>query len=422
MITRHVPVATGLTALALVLTLGTPAVAQDVGVAAVQPVVATPGNASRLATVDELMAASGLEQTVTTSGHVVDGDGAGMTYTVQSENASGILGNVSVPTADGRWAVPTGFAEHPSTQPDATAVEDEIARAQSFVNAGTGLVRSEERSSPLTSPGVVHAAQAAPYPITGASFVGMTLLGWDYSHTTYVADENTRVGTWVDIGRTPESELARAHQIARWFYVHGDLWLNTGDEYQRGDVLFFSKQSPEGAGTTGDYFANVYHTAIYLGGGMIAHSWGGSGAGVVIEPLSDSLRQDLSLVARPAWQSAPAPNASGTPVPEADAPGAEASEPAPAGPAPRRAETPAAPAPGKDSGDATVAIEDSDPEESASSESKDVIVVADPPHRRHDGLLASTGAGGVLGLVAVALLGAGALLRLHRRRCGERGS
>ena len=96
MITRHVPVATGLTALALVLTLGTPAVAQDVGVAAVQPVVATPGNASRLATVDELMAASGLEQTVTTSGHVVDGDGAGMTYTVQSENASGILGNVSV--------------------------------------------------------------------------------------------------------------------------------------------------------------------------------------------------------------------------------------------------------------------------------------------------------------------------------------
>lgn len=161
MITRHVPVATGLTALALVLTLGTPAVAQDVGVAAVQPVVATPGNASRLATVDELMAASGLEQTVTTSGHVVDGDGAGMTYTVQSENASGILGNVSVPTADGRWAVPTGFAEHPSTRPDATAVEDEIARAQSFVNAGTGLVRSEERSSPLTSPGVVHAAQAA---------------------------------------------------------------------------------------------------------------------------------------------------------------------------------------------------------------------------------------------------------------------
>ena len=140
---------------------------------------------------------------------------------------------------------------------------------------------------------------------------------------------------------------------------------------------------------------------------MIGHSWGGSGAGVVSEPLSDSLRQDLSLVARPAWQSAPAPNASGTPAPEADAPGAEASEPAPAGPAPRRAETPAAPAPGKDSGDATVAIEDSDPEESASSESKDVIVVADPPHRRHDGLLASTGAGGVLGLVAVALLGAG---------------
>ena len=416
MITRHVPVATGLTALALVLTLGTPAVAQDVGVAAVQPVVATPGNASRLATVDELMAASGLEQTVTTSGHVVDGDGAGMTYTVQSENASGILGNVSVPTADGRWAVPTGFAEHPSTQPDATAVEDEIARAQSFVNAGTGLVRSEERSSPLTSPGVVHAAQAAPYPITGASFVGMTLLGWDYSHTTYVADQNTRVGTWVDIGRTPESELARAHQIARWFYVHGDLWLNTGDEYQRGDVLFFSRQSPRPPGTTGDYFANVYHSAIYLGGGMIAHA-SDSGTGVVVESLSSALKQDLSLVARPSWQAAPASSLPETPAPGTSEPGVEASEPAPANPAPHQNEAPAAPGPSSD--DATIAIEDSVPGESASTESKDVIVVADPPSHRRDGLLASTGGvGGVAVLVATALLGIGALLRA-RRRSGE---
>ena len=418
MITRHVPVATGLTALALVLTLGTPAVAQDVGVAALQPVVATPGNASRLATVDELMAASGLEQTVTTSGHVVDGDGAGMTYTVQSENASGILGNVSVPTADGRWAVPTGFAEHPSTQPDATAVEDEIARAQSFVNAGTGLVRSEERPSPLTSPGVVHAAQAAPYPITGASFVGMTLLGWDYSHTTYVADENTRVGTWVDIGRTPESELARAHQIARWFYVHGDLWLNTGDEYQRGDVLFFSRQSPEGAGTTGDYFANVYHTAIYLGDGMIAHSWGDSGAGVVVEPLPDSLKQDLSLVARPALQGAPAPTQVGTPSAEAtEEP--QTSDPAPAEPTSQHAEDPATSEPDPGSGDATIAIEDAVPGESPSSEQKDVIVAADPPRHHRDGLLASTGAGGVFALVAAALLGAGVLLRLRRRPGGH---
>ena len=382
-----------------------------------QPVVVTPSaTASQFATVDELMAAPGLGQTASTSGHVRADDGAGMTYSVQSSNVSGIRGNIAVPTADGQWAVPTGFDEHPSTRSDATAVEDEITRAQSFVNAGAGLIQDDVRPSPLTSSGVVHSSQTAPYPITDASFVGMTLMGWDYSHTTYVADENTRVGTWVDFGQTSGSDLVRAHELARWFYVNGDLWLNTADDYQRGDILFFSKQSPGGAGTTGDYFANVYHTAIYLGDGMIAHS-GGAGAGVVVEALPDSLKQDLSLVARPSWQAAPASSLPETPAPGTSEPGVEASEPAPANPAPHQNEAPAAPGPSSD--DATIAIEDSVPGESASTESKDVIVVADPPSHRRDGLLASTGGvGGVAALVATALLGIGALLRV-RRRSGE---
>ena len=61
MITRHVPAATGLTALALVLTLsGAPAAAQETSTAVAQPVVVTPSaTASQFATVDELMAASG---------------------------------------------------------------------------------------------------------------------------------------------------------------------------------------------------------------------------------------------------------------------------------------------------------------------------------------------------------------------------
>lgn len=419
MITRHVPAATGLTALALVLTLsGAPAAAQGTSAAVAQPVVVTPSaTASQFATVDELMAASGLGQTASTSGHVSADDGAGMTYSVQSSNVSGIRGNIAVPTADGQWAVPTGFDEHPSTRSDATAVEDEITRAQSFVNAGAGLVRDDARPSPLTSSGVVHSSQTAPYPITDASFVGMTLMGWDYSHTTYVADENTRVGSWVDFGQTAGSELGQSHALARWFYTHGDLWLNTDDEYQRGDILFFSKQSPGGAGTTGDYFANVYHSAIYLGGGMIAHS-SDSGTGVVVESLSSSLKQDLSLVARPSWQAAPASSLPETPAPGTSEPSVEVSEPAPANPAPPQTEAPAAPGPGPGSGDATIAIEDSVPGESESTESKDVIVVADPPSHRRNGLLASTGVGGVTALVATALLGIGTLLRA-RRRSGE---
>ena len=417
MITRHVPVGTGLAALALVLTLGAPAAAQEASVAVVQPAVASPTGASQLATVRDLMAASGLAQTVTTNGHLDPDDGARMTYSVRDSNVSGILGNIAVPTADGQWAVPTGFREHPSTQADSTAVDDEVSRAQTFVDAGTGLVQDDARPSPLTSGGVVHAGQSAPYPISDASFVSMTLMGWDYSHTTYVADENTRVGTWVDFGQTSGSDLARAHELARWFYVNGDLWLNTADDYQRGDILFFSKQSPGGAGTTGDYFANVYHTAIYLGDGMIAHS-GGAGAGVVVEALPDSLKQDLSLVARPALQGAPAPSQSAEPSAAGTTePSPEASEPAPAEPTAQRTEPPAASAAAPGSEDATIAVEDAVPGETSSSEQKDVIVVADPPRRR-DGLLASTGVGGAFALVAVALLGGGLLLRL-RRRPGE---
>jgi len=107
-ITRHVPAATGLTALALVLTLsGAPAAAQETSTAVAQPVVVTPSaTASQFATVDELMAAPGLGQTASTSGHVRADDGAGMTYSVQSSNVSGLRGNIAVPTADGQGGVP----------------------------------------------------------------------------------------------------------------------------------------------------------------------------------------------------------------------------------------------------------------------------------------------------------------------------
>ena len=396
--------------------VGAVVLASSLSVPLMSPVAAEPAAGNTFDTVAEMAQVSGASGTLTTLGDEAPGDGGGLTYTVESKIPEGALGAVSVMLADGQWAVPTGFDEHPSTRSDATAVEDEITRAQSFVNAGAGLIQDDVRPSPLTSSGVVHSSQTAPYPISDASFVGMTLMGWDYSHTTYVADENTRVGSWVDFGQTAGSELGQSHALARWFYAHGDLWLNVDDEYQRGDILFFSKQSPGGAGTTGDYFANVYHTAIYLGGGMIAHA-SDSGTGVVVESLSSALKQDLSLVARPSWQAAPASSLPETPAPGTSEPGVEASEPAPANPASHQNEAPAAPGPSSD--DATIAIEDSVPGESASTESKDVIVVADPPSHRRDGLLASTGGvGGVAVLVATALLGIGALLRA-RRRSGE---
>ncbi|PHP52869.1 hypothetical protein [Actinomyces ruminis] len=90
----------------------------------------------------------------------------------------------------------------------------------------------------------------------------MVLLGWDYAHTTYTADTNTQVGYAVDFGVDPStSKIWRANNLASWFYAHGDLWLETNDNYERGDILFFSAQNPEGridevrSGEEATYFA-----------------------------------------------------------------------------------------------------------------------------------------------------------------------
>ena len=416
-----------MTTLALILALGAPAIAQETGAPSAS---GTPEAGAQFGTVDELMAATGLDGTVGTRGYAAAGDGAGMTYFVQPSNASGPLGDLAVPTADGEWAVPTGFAAQPSTRPEAAAVENEISRAMTFANAGSSLVQDADRPSPLETDEIVRSTQTGPYPITSSSLVAMILKGWDYTHTTYAADANTCAGTWVDFGRTPDSELRHAHELARWFYVNGDLWLaadnaadNAGGGYQRGDILFFSRQSPEGSGTTGDDFANVYDTAIYLGDGKVIHSRG-AGAGVVVESLPESLRRDLSLIARPQWRSAPVatgwpsalsagPAASETPT--AGAPGATATDPASA----RAGET-AAPSSAPGSRNSAVVVDDRDPGAGASTASDDVIVAANGSagHRR-SGLLASTGAGCGLILLTAVLLGAGMLLKA-RRRSGER--
>ena len=113
-----------MTTLALILALGAPAIAQETGAPSAS---GTPEAGAQFGTVDELMAATGLDGTVGTRGYAAAGDGAGMTYFVQPSNASGPLGDLAVPTADGEWAVPTGFAAQPSTRPEAAAVENEDA-------------------------------------------------------------------------------------------------------------------------------------------------------------------------------------------------------------------------------------------------------------------------------------------------------
>ena len=261
---------------------------------------------SQYETTADLMGASGLSGTVSTSGDEAPGDGSGMRYSISTTLPEGTTGDISVPLADGRWAVPQGLPTSAPRGSDAAAAEDVITRATTFYDAGSQLIWDSSRTTPLTGD-VVHDVTSAPYGVTCSTFVSMVLLGWDYEHTTYVADQNTQVGYAVDFGVEPEtSKLWRANNLASWFYGNGDLWLETDGNYERGDILFFSEQDPEGrgeqvrSGQEDTYFGNVYHAAIYLGDGMLIHSTG-VGDGVNITGMSTELEADLSFVARPQY-------------------------------------------------------------------------------------------------------------------------
>ena len=254
----------------------------------------------RLDSTADLLRVRGLSGTITTLGTVSAGDGGAMSYSVTDSLPAGDLGDIAVPLADGRWAVPEGLPTAPRTVPDPAAVEDTVARAMTFAAAGEALHWDSGRATPLSDQ-VVHDTQTRPYAVTASAFVGMVLRGWDYEHTTYVAGGNTQVGQAVDFGTTSGTELGQASRLARWFYAHGDLWLDTDGQYQRGDVLFFSNQEHAGTQPGGaPYFGNVYHTAVYLGDGRLVHATGPTtSAGVHVDTLSPSLQADLTFVARP---------------------------------------------------------------------------------------------------------------------------
>lgn len=254
----------------------------------------------RLDSTADLLRVRGLSGTVATLGTVSAGDGGAMSYSVTDSLPAGDLGDIAVPLADGRWAVPEGLPTAPRTVPDPAAVEDTVARAMTFAAAGEALHWDSGRATPLSDQ-VIHDTQTRPYAVTASAFVGMVLRGWDYEHTTYVAGGNTQVGQAVDFGTTSGAELGQASRLARWFYAHGDLWLDTDGQYQRGDVLFFSNQEHAGTQPGGaPYFGNVYHTAVYLGDGRLVHATGPTtSAGVHVDALSPSLQADLTFVARP---------------------------------------------------------------------------------------------------------------------------
>ena len=213
------------------------------------PVSAEPTSGGTFNTVAEMAQVSGASGTLTTLGDEAPGDGGGLTYDVQSTSPEGALGAVSVMLADGQWAVPQGLPAGPAVGADGTAANDVVARTQSFVNAGGSLVSDASRPTPLSGANV-RANGSAPYAITSSALVGMVLSGWDYSHTTYAADQNTQVGYRADVGQDLSGSW-KPDDLAGWFHSQGRLWLNTDGSISPGDIVFFSNPLPAGPGDSG---------------------------------------------------------------------------------------------------------------------------------------------------------------------------
>lgn len=263
----------------------------------------------------DIMNGSGLPTELETTGFSREGDGGGMRWRVQGSAPDGVMALVSLPTADGQWAVPVAPPVRPPRRPNQAAAEDMIRRGFTFRDeGGRDLVwEGKGRAGPLWGGTPVHRRYSKPYPITCSHFTGMLMMGWEYSSTTYVVDTPRQVGWYVPLeGQTPaQAEIWQAHRQARLFYRRGDLWLSDGSDLERGDIVFFSQQDPEGqnakvrAGENDAYFGNIYHVAQYLGGGQLLQAaTPTSPTGVFEVPLS-SLRSTLSWVARPAWVPPP---------------------------------------------------------------------------------------------------------------------
>ena len=276
------------------------------------PVSAEPTSGDTFNTVAEMAQVSGASGTLTTLGDEAPGDGGGLTYDVQSTSPEGALGAVSVMLADGQWAVPQGLPAGPAVGADGTAANDVVARTQSFVNAGGSLVSDASRPTPLSGANV-RASGSAPYAITSSALVGMVLSGWDYSHTTYAADQNTQVGYRADVGQDLSGSW-KPDDLAGWFHSQGRLWLNTDGSINPGDIVFFSNPLSGGPGDSGSapaqstVFANVYDVGIYVGNNQVVRASTGTAQA---QTLDAQTMAEVALVARPQW-SAPA---GGAPAP-----------------------------------------------------------------------------------------------------------
>lgn len=278
-----------------------PTLATKTEVASVQPGVRVFENISGLLTHPAPM---DLPKVIVTAGHATASDGAGVVYTHETWTpaADHVYWRVGIPLR-GRWFIPRNVPTAPSTSPVKPAVDAVIARARTFVDAGTAIEWNADVRTPLHQDGPQR-TPSGKWGLTCSSFAGMVLSGLAYSDTTYVAAANTRRDPRVYFGRLANTDPWQAHRMARWAFANGDAWIPVAKDWQPGDVLFWGKQNPEGEGTTGSYFLNIYHVGMYVGGGMLMQSKSASDPqGVMHEPLT-GMPDEIVLAWRPTYGTA----------------------------------------------------------------------------------------------------------------------
>ena len=265
--------------------------------------------------INELMSANlndGTKASIMDFNHV--NDNLNIDYIITNTlPTDGIANRIAVPLANGNYAIPQIDDFALPVQNSQANIEAMLAVARTYVDAGDKLVWNGSGQTPLNTTGTPASSKTPDgkdaFAITCSTFINMVLSGWKYDDTTYVSDENISSYGWgVDLANDrPQGDSGPygANRQLKWFAWKDQVALyngkNNGEEnYQVGDILFFSKQNPEGADTSGKYFMNVYHSALYIGNNQIMHSAGTyHGNGVVIETMGQALKADLSYIARP---------------------------------------------------------------------------------------------------------------------------
>ncbi len=245
-----------------------------------------------------------LPTAVRTLGHEFPSDGAQMDFTLETWTPSGTYGNIGVRIGS-RWAILRNLRTAPVTSPDVKNVNAMLKRAQTFVDAGTEIEWNASVRTPLHANGPTR-TPSGKWGLTCSTFACMVLSGLTYGTSTYTSASNTFADPLVSFGKFVTTDLWQAHRLARWAFANGDAWCPVASDWQAGDVLFWGKQNPEGANTTGRYFMNVYHTGIYAGNGMVYQSKSASDPqGVMHESITTLPIGEVVLAWRPRYSTTP---------------------------------------------------------------------------------------------------------------------